>query len=244
MGVLVRELAALYRPSRRAALAAAGAAGPVRGLRGLAARAGCAGEVLDGQLAWWRERLAGAPALLALPTDRPRPAAAELPRRASSSAGLAASLASEASRALGRRGGRDAVHGAARRLRGAAAAATPARTTWWSARRSPAAPARELEGLIGFFVNTLVLRADLSGDPAFRELAGAGARDDARRLRPPGPAVREAGRGAAAGARPRRARRCSRCCFRSRTRRRSRWSCPAARARARAGRRRRPRSST
>jgi len=29
---------------------------------------------------------------------------------------------------------------------------------------------RELEGLIGFFVNTLVLRADLSGDPSFTEL--------------------------------------------------------------------------
>ena len=49
-------------------------------------------------------------------------------------------------------------------------AATPARTTCWSARRSPAATARRLEGLIGFFVNTLVLRADLAGDPGFREL--------------------------------------------------------------------------
>jgi non-ribosomal peptide synthetase component F len=30
----------------------------------------------------------------------------------------------------------------------------------------------ELEGLIGFFVNALVMRADLSGDPTFRELLG------------------------------------------------------------------------
>ncbi len=31
------------------------------------------GAVLEGEIAWWRERLAGAPALLELPTDRPRP---------------------------------------------------------------------------------------------------------------------------------------------------------------------------
>ena len=60
---------------------------------------------------------------------------------------------------------------------------------------------RELEGLIGFFVNHPVLRTDLSGNPTFAELL-----DRVRRrpggLRPPGPAVREAGRGAAAGAGP------------------------------------------
>ena len=30
--------------------------------------------LLESELAWWRERLAGAPAALELPTDRPRPA--------------------------------------------------------------------------------------------------------------------------------------------------------------------------
>ncbi len=61
----------------------------------------------------------------------------------------------------------------------------------------------ETEGLIGFFVNTLVLRGDLSGEPDLPRAARPGARDGARRLRAPGRAVREAGRGAAAGAQPR-----------------------------------------
>ena len=32
------------------------------------------GEALESQLAYWKERLAGAPRLLELPTDHPRPA--------------------------------------------------------------------------------------------------------------------------------------------------------------------------
>ena len=65
-----------------------------------------------------------------------------------------------------------------------------------SARRSRTARRAEIEGLIGFFVNTLVLRADLAGDPRSRR-CWPGAGGGARRLRPPGPAVRAPGRGAA-----------------------------------------------
>ena len=87
----------------------------------------------------------------------------------------------------------------------------------------------ETEDLIGFFVNTLVLRADLGGRSGLRASCSAAvARDGPRGLRPPGPAVREAGRGAGAGPRPvahaplpGAARR------RPARRRRPRWSCRA-----------------
>ena len=54
----------------------------------------------------------------------------------------------------------------------------------------------ETEGLIGFFVNTFVLRTDLTGDPTLHRDRHPGPRNRPRRLHPPRPAVREAGRGA------------------------------------------------
>ena len=73
MGVLFRELSALYEAYRE------GRESPLPELPVQYAdyavwqREQLAGEVLDRQLAYWRERLAGAPELLELPTDHPRP---------------------------------------------------------------------------------------------------------------------------------------------------------------------------
>jgi amino acid adenylation domain-containing protein len=76
------------------------------------------GEVLDRQLAYWRERLAGAPELLELPTDHPRPAVQTY--RGASVPGGALPGAAGAAAGAGAERGRDAVHGAAGRLPGAA----------------------------------------------------------------------------------------------------------------------------
>ena len=69
----------------------------------------------------------------------------------------------------------------------------------------------EVEGLIGFFVNTLVLRTDLSGNPTFPGAPASGARGGLRGVCASGPAVRAAGRGAAAGAATSAIPRCSKC---------------------------------
>ena len=123
-----------------------------------------AGEALDRQLAWWTEQLAGAPTLLELPADRPRPAV-RTERGGVVRAALPAALA-EGVRALARRRGATPfmallaafqtllvrVTGQEDLLVGSAVAG----------RTRP-----EVEGLIGFFANTLVLRGALAGDPSF-----------------------------------------------------------------------------
>jgi amino acid adenylation domain-containing protein len=74
-GVFWRELVTLYGAFSR------GGASPLPALpvryADFAAwqREWLRGERLEAQVAWWREHLAGAPAVLALPTDRPRPPA-------------------------------------------------------------------------------------------------------------------------------------------------------------------------
>jgi amino acid adenylation domain-containing protein len=125
------------------------------------------GGVLDRELAWWRERLAGAPPLLDLPLDRPRPRVRR-PRGAVCSMELPETLARSLA-GLGRRRGAT--------LFMTLLAAFDVLLSRHSSQEDlcvgfPVAGRNrvELENLVGLFVNTLVARADLSGDPPFAAL--------------------------------------------------------------------------
>ncbi|HEX3528531.1 MAG TPA: amino acid adenylation domain-containing protein [Thermoanaerobaculia bacterium] len=158
--VLVRELSALYRGGSLPPL-------PIRYVDfALWQRLWMTGTVLDAQLAWWRERLAGAP-VLDLPTDRPRPPVQTYRGRQIQLA-VPAGLWQRAGAAARRQGSTPFM------LLLAALQVLLAR---WSGQSDlsvgfPVANRRrpETEGLIGLFVNTLVLRAGLADDPTGAEL--------------------------------------------------------------------------
>ncbi|RKI05864.1 amino acid adenylation domain-containing protein, partial [Corallococcus praedator] len=166
-GILVRELVALYR---------ALASGETPALPPLPVqyadfaswqRQRMQGELLATQLGWWREQLAGAPPLLMLPTDRPRPAVqtvngdhlpVRLPRRLADAVHAVAKqegvtpfmvLLAAYQFLLSRYAGQEDV---------SVGAPVAGRTR------------AETEGLIGFFVNTLVLRARIDPRASFRTL--------------------------------------------------------------------------
>ena len=130
-------------------------------------RAWLSGEVLERQLAYWRETLSDSQTLLDLPTDRPRPAV-----QTANGANLTFTLPpdlSEKLQAFSRREGATLFM-----ILLAAFQALLYRYTGQDDINigSPIAnrTRSEVEHLIGFFLNTLVLRTDLSGDPSFREL--------------------------------------------------------------------------
>ncbi|HEX8559883.1 MAG TPA: amino acid adenylation domain-containing protein, partial [Pyrinomonadaceae bacterium] len=127
------------------------------------------GEELERQLSYWRERLKGAPPVLELPTDRPRPAVQTF-NGAKYRFDVPAELAEEL-KALSRREGVT--------LYMTLLAAFQALLMRYTGQEdvvvgSPIANRNraETEPLIGFFVNTLVMRTDLSGNPTFAELLG------------------------------------------------------------------------
>src|SRR5262249_5150642 len=120
-----------------------------------------------GQIAFWKQQLTGAPALLELPTDRPRPSG---------------------QRYRGARHFLDLPEGLPDNLRrlGQEEGSTPFMTLLAAFKAlllhytgqddlvvgTPVAnrARQETEGLIGFFVNSLALRTSLAGDPTVRDL--------------------------------------------------------------------------
>ena len=166
MGVLVREVAALYEAFSR------GRPSPLAELSIQYAdfahwqRSWLTGDVLDRQLAYWRDQLRGVPAL-DLPTDRPRP-----PARNYRGAREQFALNERLGAALAELSRRENVT-----LHMTLLAAFQTLLYRYTDQEDIAVGSAianrnhpGIENLIGFFVNMLVLRTDLSGHPTFREL--------------------------------------------------------------------------
>jgi amino acid adenylation domain-containing protein/non-ribosomal peptide synthase protein (TIGR01720 family) len=125
------------------------------------------GPVREAQLAYWRQRLAGAQSVLELATDHPRPAVQTY--RGARYAFIVPVTLTDALIALSRRQGVTlfmTLLAAFQVLLSRYTGQTDLSIGTPIANRTRV----ELEGLIGFFVNTLVLRSDLSGTPRFTEL--------------------------------------------------------------------------
>ncbi len=167
VGVLVRELGALYAARLRGEDALLPDL-PVR-YADFAAwqREWLRGEALERQMAFWKERLSGAPHAIDLPTDRPRPAVRS--GRGALHPFRLTRETEERVEALARE------HGATPFM--VLLSAWQLLLSRYSGQETvvvgtPVAGRgrEETEGLIGFFVNTLALRADVPVDAGFADL--------------------------------------------------------------------------
>ncbi|HLM55240.1 MAG TPA: amino acid adenylation domain-containing protein [Pyrinomonadaceae bacterium] len=167
MGVLVREIGAIYSAYAR------GAESPLPELPiqyadfALWQRDWLQGAALAEQLAYWREHLGGELPVLQLPTDHARP-----PVQTYQGGHVPFALGKDLSDRL-----RQFAHAEGATTFMLMLAAFQVLLRRYTGQEdilvgTPIANRNraETEGLIGFFVNTLVLRADLSGNPTFREL--------------------------------------------------------------------------
>ena len=166
-GIFIRELAALYEAFRDGRPSPLPPLDIQYGDWALWQRETLQGEQLEVHLAYWRQRLEGAPRLLSLPTDRPRPAVQTFhgaTRTFAASPELRRSLHDLSQRQgvtlfmtlmaafqtlLGRHGGQEDLM---------VSTGTGGRGRI------------ETESLIGCFINILLLRAELGGGISFGEL--------------------------------------------------------------------------
>ncbi|PWK05376.1 non-ribosomal peptide synthetase, partial [Tumebacillus permanentifrigoris] len=167
IGVLIREVTALYEAFVQ------GAPSPLTDLPVQYAdyaawqREWLQGDVLEGQLSYWREQLGGELPALQVPTDRPRPPV-QTYRGGTERFTISKSLV-DALQAIGQR------YGATQFMTLLGAFQTLLYRYSGQEDFTVGTPMagrvhEETEGLIGFFVNTLVMRTDLSDDPTFVDL--------------------------------------------------------------------------
>lgn len=127
------------------------------------------GDVLDQQLKYWQEQLAGVPQTLALAVNRPRPATQSF-----SGGHQRFEVPLELSEQLKELSRQESCS-----LYMTVLTAYQILLYYYSGQEqftigTPVAGRNQLatEDLIGFFVNTVVMRGELSGNPTFRELLG------------------------------------------------------------------------
>ena len=166
-GVFTRELAALYAAYHEGSESPLAPLPIQYGDYAQWQREWLSGPVLEGQLGYWQQALSGIPTLLALPTDRPRPAVQR--HRGATLWFTVPTVTVQRLQALGRRTGATLFM----TLNAAFAV-----LLWrYSGQRdvcigTPVANRgrAELEELIGFFVNTLVLRTQIEPEASFETL--------------------------------------------------------------------------
>src|ERR1051326_7745414 len=167
MGVLVREVSALYEAYMNGADSSLAELPIQYADFAVWQREYLQGAVLERQLQYWREQLAGAPPVLQLPADHPRPAI-QTYRGAQAHVQFSPEVSAELKQLSQREGVTLFMtllavwHVLLWRYTGQndVVVGTPI------ANRQR----NEIEGLIGFFVNTLVLRTQLEGQETGREL--------------------------------------------------------------------------
>ena len=167
IGILVRDFGSLYEAFHR------GEPSPLSPLPFQYAdfahwqRQWLQGEVLEQQVTYWKQQLAGSPALLELPTDHPRP-----PVQSFNGTHLSFSLSPQLTEQLKLMSQQTGTT-----LFMTLLAIFSTLLSRYSGQRdivigSPIAGRTHsfVEPLIGFFINTLVLRLDLSGNPSVDEV--------------------------------------------------------------------------
>ncbi len=167
IGVLVREISALYRASSQGQSSALPKL-PFQYVDfAVWQREGFTEEWIAAEVAYWRERLKGAPPVLDLPLDRARPSFPSS-RGASRSLLLSPTLYAEV-RSLSRKEGATLFMTLLAVFQALLSRLCNQEDVVVG---TPVAGRNRLEteGIIGFFVNTLCMRGDLSGSPTFLDL--------------------------------------------------------------------------